>query len=103
MGPLLFRKCTRSDRHFALFNSPTPVENSGSARAKLALFHASTATSLDVSLDGANWEVEHDGRDALGVVGHVGEVERRGTIPIWASSFCIRAMCDDEYDICNLL
>ena len=46
--------------------------------------------------------MEHDGRDAIGVAGDVGEAKRRGTIPIWTGPIRIRAMRDHEYDISNL-
>ena len=101
-GSIPFRKCTRSDGYLALFYRFASIENLGFARAELALFDASAPESLDVSLDGANWKMEHDGCDAIGIARDAGKVKRRGTIPIWTSSLRIRVMRNHEFDICNM-
>lgn len=53
-------------------------------------------------MDGANWEVEHDGCNATGIVSHDVQVDWSGAIPFRSGIDRIRIVRFDEYDCCNL-
>ena len=53
-------------------------------------------------MHGTDWQVEHDGRDVIGVAGHVDQTERIGAIPFWPCVVRLRFVCHDEHDICHL-
>ena len=53
---------------------------------------------MDLQVDGADREMEHDGRHAVSIAGYDDQAEWNGAISFWTSSDCICPVCFDEYD-----